>query len=383
MTRKLAIKLLTASDLSFFAWQFRKNPSSKQKAINLNADVFVEELYPGLKDPSAQDRYSIDIFIYGPGLAGKYNLQRKVVKTSRAKNWRLNGEIVENPEDSPRRFNVLTANDFAIFDFSEGIFPTSLNLVLIAAAISEDKSIHQALNRLLSGSKSMIALSPSELEEVVNAANPIIEHPIYELTVDTDVLKPDVEDIVLGGSGTSSDSGVRTRQNAWASGKRIPRTDLQKAKGTIEFVGLQGEQFVNEYLSTLKSKGQVRDFAWVSDNDAVSPYDFWVSYDGITKTFIDVKSTQGEFERKIHVSFNELLRMRQGPEKYDIYRVFDIKESTAQLRIIKDVAAWAAQVLQVLETLPPGIFSDNVSFSPAILPSNSAIILSLEEQIEE
>ena len=163
MPRKLAIKRLTVSDLTFFAWQHKNNPSSKQKAINLNVNVFVEELYPGLRD-STQNRLPIDVFIYGPGLAGEYNLQRKIVKTVGAKNWRLNGEIVANPEDNPSRFDTLANNDFAIFDFSEGVIPSSVKLVFIAAAISEDKNVHYALNQLLDGT-SMIALPTTTLEE--------------------------------------------------------------------------------------------------------------------------------------------------------------------------------------------------------------------------
>ena len=40
MLKKLAVKRLTASDLTFFVWHFRNQPAGNQKAINLNADVF-------------------------------------------------------------------------------------------------------------------------------------------------------------------------------------------------------------------------------------------------------------------------------------------------------------------------------------------------------
>jgi len=49
MSRKLAVKRLTTSDLTFFEWHFKNRPAGKQKAINLNADVF-NELYPTLRD---------------------------------------------------------------------------------------------------------------------------------------------------------------------------------------------------------------------------------------------------------------------------------------------------------------------------------------------
>lgn len=378
MPRKLAAKRLTLSDLTLFAYQYRNNSTVHQKSINLNIDVFIKELYPGLRDKSVTDdvRLPVDLFIYGPGLEGECNLQRKIWKSVGSKNWRLNGEFVENPEDSPQRFNALSANDFAIFDFSEGIKPESLKLILIAAAISEDRTIYQQLDQLL-GRNSMIALSSTELEDVVNAAKPVSEHPVYGLTLDTEVLSSDVEDIALGGSPS------RKRLASWTSSRKISRNDLQKAKESADLVGLRGEQYVNDYLLTIKTGGAISDFEWTSAKNAISSYDFWVVTDEEPKTLIDVKSTQGEFERTLHVSLNELLRMREGPERYDIYRVFNMKETTAQLRIAKNVGVWAKQILQVFEGLPEGISSDSISFSPTILPFGPSISLELKDQTEE
>ena len=49
MMDKLALKRLTASDLTFFEWQFKNRNAGNQKAINLNADVFSNQLYPALE----------------------------------------------------------------------------------------------------------------------------------------------------------------------------------------------------------------------------------------------------------------------------------------------------------------------------------------------
>ncbi len=379
MSEKLAVKRLTASDLTFFEWQYKKNPSSKQKAINLNADVLVEKLYPDLKNPPSQYRsdkgitIGMSISIYGPGLAGEYTLQRKIVKTLGAKNWRLNGEIVSNPENDPLRFNTLTVNDLAIFDFGQNDIPTSSKVVFIAATVLEDKDIYQSLNTFLGTGRSMATLTPTELEKLAVAADVVADHPIYELTLDTDELSSDVEDIVLGGSGR------RARTVSWSSTRKISRADLQKAKENADMIGVRGEQYVYQYLQKLKAKGIIREFAWTASENAISPYDFWISYDGTTKTLIDVKSTQGEFERTLHISLNELLRMREGPEKYAIYRVFDIKEATAQLRIADDLGSWANQILQVFDGLPQGISSDSISLSPDVLRFGPTIGLEIEE----
>ena len=50
MMDKLALKRLTASDLTFFEWHFKNRNVGNQKAINLNADVFSDQLYPALEN---------------------------------------------------------------------------------------------------------------------------------------------------------------------------------------------------------------------------------------------------------------------------------------------------------------------------------------------
>jgi len=42
MTTRLALKRLTDSDLTIFETLFRKLAAGNQKAINLNADVFIK-----------------------------------------------------------------------------------------------------------------------------------------------------------------------------------------------------------------------------------------------------------------------------------------------------------------------------------------------------
>ena len=127
MLRKLAIKRLTASDLTLFEWHFRNHTAGNQKAINLNADVFIDQLYPALPELATEKggKIPLDLFIYGPGFAGEHNLQRKIVKFGAYKNWRLNGEYIADPTDFPERFRILSPGDYAIFDFEGAAVPTS------------------------------------------------------------------------------------------------------------------------------------------------------------------------------------------------------------------------------------------------------------------
>ena len=66
---KLALKRLTASDLTLFEWQFRNRPAGNQKAINLNRNVFIDILYPALPEVAEDHdgRLPLDVTIYGPG----------------------------------------------------------------------------------------------------------------------------------------------------------------------------------------------------------------------------------------------------------------------------------------------------------------------------
>lgn len=375
MPHKLAIKRLTASDLTFFEYHYRHRPTAKQKAININADVFVEKLFPGLNDPSAGKRFPVDLLIYGPGIEGAINLQRKILKSEGAKNWRLNGELVYTPDESSR-FNALKVGDIAVFGFNEGMFPVSISLVLIAASIDEDRQLHHILDQLLSQS-SMSALLPAQLDTVITDADPLPDHPIYELILDTTRLNADLEDVALGGNRG------KTKLMRRRTSRAMTRDALLKAKENADFTGLRGEQFVNAHLSKLKSTDSIHDFEWTASINAINPYDFWINYDGTARTLVDVKSTQGEFERTLHISLSELQQMSTGVERYDIFRVFGMSESTAQLRIAENVGDFARHILQVFRNLPEGILADSISFSPTLLPFGPTIHLELLEDAEE
>src|ERR1017187_2059527 len=82
MQKRLAVKRLTASDLTIFERQFRKRNAGNQKSINLNADVFIDKLFPFLPEASADTngRIPLDLYVYGPGHSGAHNLQRKIFK---------------------------------------------------------------------------------------------------------------------------------------------------------------------------------------------------------------------------------------------------------------------------------------------------------------
>lgn len=88
------------------------------------------------------------MYIYGPGHSGAHNLQRKILKGTAYKNWRLDGEYINNPENEPKRYNLLLPGDFAVFELQGRILPSSAKMVLISQTLPADRIIHENLVQL-------------------------------------------------------------------------------------------------------------------------------------------------------------------------------------------------------------------------------------------
>jgi|ERR1017187_5113791 hypothetical protein len=366
MQKRLAVKRLTASDLTIFERQFRKRNAGNQKSINLNADVFIDKLFPFLPEASADTngRIPLDLYVYGPGHSGAHNLQRKIFKGRSHKTWRLNGEhgeYIYSPGDEPERYNILQPRDLAVFEFQGRILPTSAKMVLVSQTIPADRVIHESLTTLL-GDRSMVALTIAQVQTIADRIGDD-EHPFHELTLDVDL-----EDAALGGvRGT-------TALNRRPLGRAVSRYALERARRVAEEVGRMGEEFVLQHLLRLKATGAILDFTWTSVANAVAPYDFLVVLPDRQEIAIDVKSTGGEFERPIHTSSAELIEMT-GTLRYDIYRVFELSETSAVMRIAERVGDLASVVLDAFAPLPAGVEVDGVSLDVSALSFGPPISL--------
>jgi hypothetical protein len=181
-----------------------------------------------------------------------------------------------------------------------------------------------------------------------------------------------LEDAVLGGS--------QGRKNLSNFSRTVTPENFQRNKKIMENIGHEGEKCVNAYLQGLKNEGKIDNFDWVSKQNAISPYDFWVSPNGDSRNFIDVKSTSGEFERKIHISLSELEVMSSDTEKYSIYRIFDIDENkrNAKLRIAEELRSFAQGIIEVFKGLPEGVCANGISVDP----SNSGLNFQPEIEIQ-
>lgn len=355
MPRKLALKRLTASDLTLFKWHLQNHPAGKQKAFNLDAGVLVGALYPQLGEPSLipQPRFPLDLYLSGPGLAAANNLQRKILKQQ--KNWRLNGELIDNPEDDPQRYNVLAPGDFALFEFSGDVVPQTAKVVLVAGSVPSDTEVHAELGRRFPDG-SMWALEESIISEVLAATSPLAGHPLYDW-VQSDAL----EDAALGGAaGTAA-------INARRGSRGISPDDFMRSRRTAEATGVAGEEFLNAHFEREHQEGRIAAFEWTASINAVSVFDFRVTPAGGGIRLVDAKSTTGVFANPIHLSFGELYKAVHGPEPYDICRLYEVTGDRAKMRIATNIGPIVRQVLESFSSLPPEVAVDGISIRPDFL----------------
>jgi len=150
--------------------------------------------------------------------------------------------------------------------------------------------------------------------------------------------------------------------------------ELSECKMVAYENGVVGEAYINDYLTNLKLKAEIRDFRWISKDNRFAPYDFSIIDKMGKEILLDVKSTNNEFNQKFFVSYNELAKMAQKENRYDIYRVYKI-DSSAMLRICIDVGAFSRNILEILDRLPDGIIADSVTVSPSFLKFGEEINL--------
>ncbi|MBK5964821.1 hypothetical protein CCR95_12195 [Thiocystis minor] len=376
MKRKITIKRLSGSDLTLFETQYRNTPGAKQKAINLDRDVFIDGLFPGLPQRInlTDGRVIVSLLVYGPGGADAHGITRKILKQQ--KNWRLNGELIVNPPEEPQRYDALQKGDFAIIDFAGEVEPHTARVYLISGAMPRDKALHSALDAkygaLFTQHKGMAEIDQESLANVVDGVGLSDGHPVLDL-VDLDAL----EDAAQGGL----EGAAKLQQRRRARG--VTSEELGRAKRSAEQIGRLGEEVLDAWLDSQQRAGVGHEYIWESVLNAVSPYDFTLLEKKTPARRIDAKSTAGDFRNPIHVSMAELLEMAEGDLPYDIYRLYGVGEATARLRIVSNLRPFAAAVLMNLSGLPEYVTVDAISIKPQALNFEREIQIDLAENEEK
>ena len=372
MMDKLALKRLTASDLTFFEWHFRNRNAGNQKAINLNADVFMGQLYPALETIAGerQGKLGIDLWIAGPAATEPVNLQRKIIKGDTYKNWRLDGEVVHNPADKPERFNKLEPGDIALFGLEGELAPNTVTLVLVAKAAPEDQALFDGLARIL-GDRSMMVLEANILRELCEKSPVLESHPVWLIVSEENLAEAAV------GQAPAVDRLLSQPRPA-----RFSLDDLRKARRAAEEIGQLGETLVDYHLRERLVAMEITDYEWTSHINAIAPYDFRVQRHG-TWEKLEIKTTAGDFGREFHLPLSELREMVHGDGAYRIGRVYKASKNGAKMRISERYREVGQSILNVFDTLPAGVTANGVTIVPDDAMFGEEITLTVPVDDEE
>lgn len=355
---QFAVKILRKSDLTLFEVHFRRleqaavsgtDKLSKQKAINLNADVFVDLIFPGVRGGSKR-RFSLPLTIYGPGLRSTpHMLTRKVIAPGpNGKNWRLNGELIPNPDFDSTRYDQLQPGDVAVFGLEGGAEPAAISLVLVSQADPADLPTHGALVAEM-GNKSMGLIDEGALSTI--AQNAPQAHPLRELK------DPDLDEALEEAAAGSAEAIVRLRSRG--SIRRMTLEALQQAKAQAEAIGAGGETLLSDWFEQEERLGKIAGFDWLSDANSINPWDFDLHELDKSVTRIEAKTTRGPFDRPVHISHAELeFAADTSAPRTDLYRLYEFDGRTAKLAIFRDIRPFATQLLSIIANLRPGVTPD-------------------------
>ena len=153
--------------------------------------------------------------------------------------------------------------------------------------------------------------------------------------------------------------------------KKYKPFDLEKAKRNIAKIGKKGEELVNDYLERLKSLNEIETFEWLNKRrESGLPYDFILNQEH----YIDVKSTRFDFSQNIVFSNQEVgfINQLESNFTYSVYRVFDITETNANLKICTQCMPYIQKINTEVQTFNDSIAQNkttllglNVAVSPA------------------
>ena len=121
-----------------------------------------------------------------------------------------------------------------------------------------------------------------------------------------------------------TDDGTKFKPNA-----------IKKAKAYIREIGRKGESIINDYLEQQKLAGSISDYVWENKaHERSLPYDFLITFPDGKQQWVDVKTTEKEFDQPVFISNNELNFIAEKTNaEYSIYRVYSMIGSIAHLKI--------------------------------------------------
>lgn len=156
--------------------------------------------------------------------------------------------------------------------------------------------------------------------------------------------------------------------------------DVRKAKNYIYELGKQGETLIDEYLQRQKSEKNVSDYEWMNKSgEQGKPFDFYIKYSNGLEQWIDVKTTEHEFDQAVVVSKNEIKFITEKEaQKYAIFRVYLLKELQAKLRVCSECLKYVKKLYrdidymtQSMSDYQAAMINYKIAFTPGTISFNS------------
>lgn len=358
MPERIAIKLLSGSDLTFFDTFFKRSNIGNQKAINLNADVFAKQFYPDFAERSLGENVEIpvSVTVFGPRPGKAYKFARSITKKTGYKNWRLNGAAVPDPDNEAGRFDHLQVDDLAVLEFTGDAIPEAVRIIIVSAR--DDPEFHARLRaEVPGGKKSMIAVSRAHLTELASLESVGPKHPIRALLAD-----PELDELLEQASLGTEPAVRRLREK---TGRPLTKSDLATARAKAERIGDDGEALALQLLNHLASEGILPPVTWTAADDAAASWDF-ETMSGAPIRF-DAKATSRKFETPFHLSGAETVAAASTEVPYRIIRLYELTEDGAMARISHDINALAREIIAATSHLPRGILPGGFTVAPSVL----------------
>ena len=140
------------------------------------------------------------------------------------------------------------------------------------------------------------------------------------------------------------------------------------------------QSFGNKGGQRKKSEKTVLNYEWMNKSgEQGKPYDFYIKYSNGLEQWVDVKTTEHEFDQAVVVSKNEIKFITEKEaQKYAIFRVYLLKELQAKLRICSECLKYVKKLYrdidymtQSMSDYQAAMINYKIAFIPGTISFNS------------
>jgi len=369
VARKLIIRRIQLSESTLFQPLLEREAirakaagkkGNRQKAVNLDSRVFVQQLYPGLKPGQ---RFDVNVAVVGPDSSEVQNVSLVIQKQK--KNWRLEGPTIRNPAADPARYNGIAINDYLLLEFVDGTdgYPRAVTMQILTRHFTDAHGLTADLDALFRGKNNLELLPETDLAALCARTRGLTPNPLASF----DLQETELIEAAVTGDAIAVRQITRTRN--------VSRETVTRAQQARDLTGQLGEKMVAIHLAAEHDAGRVKSFSYEAEINALAPFDFSVELDGDGSRFVDVKSTTGEHDTDFHMSWAELLFAAEAEHLYEIYRVSNVRGGSPALRISSDVRPLARELRDFLSGLPAGVRPGSFAIATSLLNWSTPVAL--------